>query len=66
MNPGGKEDVLKRYNISVTALNEPNLEERKILRNLNKTIEAFYREATFKLDQDFHIYLTMWVYNKDG
>ena len=66
MNPFAKEEILKKYNISATALNEPNLREINILRNLNKTVEAFYREATYKLDQDFQMYLTLWLYTNNG
>ena len=65
-NPVAKVEILKKYNISASALDEPNLRERKILSKLNKTIEGFYREATFKLDQDFYIYLTLWLYSNEG
>ena len=57
---------MKKYNISASALNEPNFEERRVLNKLNKTIEAFFRESTYNLDQDFQVYLSLWVYTKDG
>ena len=66
MDPSVKVEVLTKYNISAGALNEPNSKEKNIHSNLNKTIEDFYREATFKLDEDFQIYLTLWQYTNKG
>ena len=66
MNPGAKDNILKKYNFSALALNGPNFHERKILMDLNKTVEAVFREATYKLDQDFQLFLTLWVYNDSG
>ena len=66
MNPGAKEEILKKYNISASALNEPTFNERKILNDLNKTIEDVFREATYKLNQDFLVYLSLWLYTENG
>ena len=40
MTPCAKKSVLENNNVSLNALNEPNYEEKKILRKLNKTIEG--------------------------
>ena len=66
MNPGAKEEILKKYNISASALNEPSFNERKILNDSDKTIEAVFREATYKLNQDFLVYLSLWLYTENG
>ena len=57
---------LNKYNISVEALNEPNPFEIKILESFNKTVEDLYREATFKLNRDFFMYVTWWIYDNKG
>ena len=66
MNPGAKDHILKKYNFSALALNEPNVHERKILIDSNKTVEDFFREATYKLDHDFEVYLSLWTYTNNG
>ena len=66
VNPAAKDHILEKYNFSAMVLNEPNFHERKILSDLNKTIEAVFREATYKLDQDFQLFITLWVYNNSG
>ena len=58
--------ILKNYNWSVQALNEPSLFEKETLKNLNKTIEDLYREATYKLDRDFKLYITKEKYSLEG
>ena len=40
MTPCAKKSVLENNNVSLNALNEPNYEEKKILRKSNKTIEG--------------------------
>ena len=64
--PIAKESVLKKYNMSAEALNEPSLGEQRILRNLNKTIQDFYREATFELNRDFKLYISYDGYDENG
>ena len=37
------------------------------LANLNKTVEDLFREATYKLNVDFRLFVTFWYYeSKDG
>ena len=64
--PKIKESVLKKYNLSVAALNEPSFAEMMVLKNLNKTIKDFYREATFKLDRDFKLFISFFKYDDNG
>ena len=66
MSPPTKLSVLKKYNMSVTALNEPNPAEIRTLTSLNKTIEDFFLEATFKLDVDYTLSITFVTYGDDG
>ena len=55
--PFAKKSVLKKYNMSASALNEPSISEQRILKNLNKTLQDFYKEATFELKRDFELYM---------
>ena len=64
--PKAKESVLKKYNLSVAALNEPSFTEKMILKNLNKTVQDFYREATFILDRDFKLFKSFYTYDDNG
>ena len=64
--PKAKQSVLKKYNISVKALNEPSLMEKMILKTLNKTVEEFFREATFELNRDFKLSISYESYDEDG
>ena len=64
--PKAKQSVMNKYNISVEALNEPNLMEQTILKNLNRTVEDFFREATFELDRDFKLFISDRFYDDDG
>ena len=66
MSPPAKLSILKKYDMSVTTLNEPNPSEIKILASLNKTIEDLFLEATFKLDVDFTLSVSMVLYGDDG
>ena len=61
-----KMSVLKKYNLSVAALNEPSFTEKMILKNLNKTVQDFYREATFRLDRDFKLFISINKYDVNG
>ena len=66
VNPAAKDHILEKYNFSALALNGPNFHERKILMDLDKTVEDFFREATYKLDHDFEVYLSLWTYTNNG
>ena len=61
--PRAKNSILEGYNLSLGFLDEPNSNDKKILISLNKTIEALYREVTFKLNSDFHLYINLWFYD---
>ena len=45
MSPRAKKSILEGYNMSLGALDEPNSNEKKILVNMNKTIEALFRQS---------------------
>ena len=66
MSPHAKESLLKHQNLSVGALSEPNINEKKILAGLNTTIEEFFRKYTFKLNEDYHLYISFWSYEEEG
>ena len=66
MSPHAKESLLKHQNLSVGALSEPNINEKNILADLNITIEEFFRKYTFKLNEDYYLYITFWSYEKEG
>ena len=55
MSPHAKESLLKHQNLSVGALSEPNINEKKTLAGLNTTIKEFFRKYTFKLNEDYYI-----------
>ena len=61
--PHYKIAALKKYDINGSALTEPS---EKILHNFNNSFVDLFREVTFSLDNDFHMYLTIWVYDKNG
>ena len=61
--PRAKNSILEGYNLSLGFLDEPNSNDKKILISLNKTIEALYREVTFKLNRDFYLYINLWFYD---
>ena len=48
-NPRTKISILEEYKLSRGVLDAPNSNDTKILMSLNKTIEALFREVTFKL-----------------
>ena len=66
MSPHAKESLLKHQNMSLGALSEPNINEKKILADLNITIEQFFRKYTFKLNEDYYLYISFWSYEKEG
>ena len=66
MSPHAKESLLKHQNISLGALSEPNINEKNILAGLNITIEQFFRKYTFKLNEDYYLYISFWSYEKEG
>ena len=65
MTPRAKNSILAGYKLSLGVIIEPNPNDKKILIRLNKTIDALFREATFKLDRDFYLYIKLWSY-EDG
>ena len=65
MTPRSKKSILEEYKLSNGVLNEPNSNDQKILISLNKTVEALFREATFKLNRDFYLSISLWFY-EDG
>jgi hypothetical protein len=66
IGPRAKEEVFDKYNLDKAALNEPNYNQKKILATLNKTIEEFFMEATFKLNEDFRLFMIWWDYGTEG
>ena len=66
IGPRAKQDVFDKYNLDKAALNEPNYNQKKILATLNKTIEEFFMEATFKLNEDFRLFMIWWDYGTEG
>ena len=66
MGPKAKTSVLKKYNMSTRALDEPNIKEIKTLMKLNKTIKDLFLEATYKLDIDFTLNVTFIYYGNEG
>ena len=66
IGPRAKQEVFDNYNLDKAALNEPNYNQKKILTTLNKTIEEFFMEATFKLNEDFRLFMIWWEYGTEG
>ena len=66
MGPKAKSSVLKKYNMSKNALDEPNINEKETLLSLNKTIKELFLEATYKLDVDFSLNTTFNFYGSEG
>ena len=62
MQPKAKNTILKGYKLSKGVLNEPHQSDKEILVSLNKTIETLFREATFKINIDFDLYIKLWHY----
>ena len=64
-NPRTKISILEEYKLSRGVLDAPNSNDTKILMSLNKTIEDLFREVTFKLNRDFHLYISLWFYEEE-
>ena len=64
-NPRAKKSILEGYKLSTGVLDEPNSNDKKILISLNKTIEALFREVTFKINRDFYLHITLWFYEEE-
>jgi hypothetical protein len=64
--PRAKQSVLNKYNVTVATLNEPNPHDIEMLTKMNKTVEELFIEATFKLNVDFQLHMTWWLYNNNG
>ena len=58
--------ILNKYNFTASALTEPSEREENTLYDFNKTFVEFFREATFLLNNDFYMYLTIWTYGQNG
>ena len=65
MTPRAKSAIIEGYKLSRGVLNEPNSNDKKILISLNKTVEALFREATFKLNRDFYFSINLWFYEDE-
>ena len=66
IGPRAKQEVFDKYNLNKAALSEPNYDQMKILATLNKTLEEFFIEATFKLNVDFRLFIIWWSYGSQG
>ena len=62
MTPRAKKSILEEYKLSHGVLNEPKSNEKQIFISLNKTMEALFREVTFKLNRDFYFSIGLWFY----
>ena len=65
MTPRAKNSILDGYKLSRGFLDEPSSNDQRILKSLNKTIEALFRKVTFKLDRDFYLYINLWFYEDE-
>ena len=65
MAPRAKNSILDEYRLSRGVLNEPNSNDEKVLISLNKTIDALFREVTFKLNRDFYLWINLWFYDDE-
>ena len=65
MTPRAKKSILDGYKLSHGVLNEPNSNDKQILMSLNKTVEALFREVTFKLNRDFYLCINLWFYKDE-
>ena len=64
-NPRTKISISEKYKLSRGVLDAPNSNDTKILMSLNKTIEALFREVTFKLNRDFYFSINLWFYEDE-
>ena len=65
MTPRAKKSILEKYKFSHGVLNEPKSNEKDIFITLNTTMEALFREATFKLNRDFRLSINLWSYEDE-
>ena len=65
MTPRAKMSILEEYKLSHGVLNEPKSNEKQIFISLNKTMEALFREVTFKLNRDFRLSINLWSYHDE-
>ena len=65
MTPRAKKSILEEYKFSHGVLNEPKSNEKQIFISLNKTMEALFREVTFKLNRDFRLSINLWSYHDE-
>ena len=63
--PRAKNSILDGYKLSRGFLDESSSNDQRILKSLNKTIEALFRKVTFKLDRDFYLYINLWFYENE-
>ena len=66
IGPRAKQEVLDKYKMNNGALDEPNASQKTVLTKLNKSYEDFFMEATFKLNEDFKLYMIWWEYDDEG
>ena len=66
LSPHAKQEILDKFGLKVSALSDQNANQVKALAKLNKTLEDFFIEATFKLNLDFRVYMIWWVYDDEG
>ena len=66
IGPRAKQEVFDKYNLNKAALSEPSYSQIKILATLNKTLEEFFIEATYKLNEDFRLFIIWWDYGSQG
>ena len=64
-NPRAKKSRLEEYKLSPGVLYQPNSNDKKILKSLNKTVESLFREVTFKINRDFYLYINLWFYEEE-
>ena len=62
MTSRSKSTILDGYKLSHGVVNEPNSKDQNILINLDKMVETLFREITYKLNRDFHVYINLWFY----
>ena len=65
MAPKAKNSIIDRYKLSRGVVNEPNSNDKKVLISLNKTIDALFREVTYKLHRDFYLLINLWFYDNE-
>ena len=65
MTPWAKNSILDGYKLSRGVLNQPNSNDKQILISSNKTIDALFREVTYKLHRDFSLHINLWLYDNE-